>query len=127
MIYRISIVALVVTMTASCIQEVFPEGGSLTQSQVSASKTALKSMIKAVPASMTSSGTIGYYSTYGDHTDFGLPGIHLRTEHMLEDIVTMAENPYYNRFAIYAANTAQGSRYIYCAYFWKHIISGSVL
>ena len=119
MIYRIGVVALAVTMTASCIQEVFPEGGSLTQAQVSASKTALKSMIKAVPASMTTSGTIGYYSTYGDHTDFGLPGIHLRTEHMLEDIVTMAENPYYNRFAIYAANTAQGSRYIYCAYFWE--------
>ena len=117
-IYSICVAAIAV-MNVSCIREVFPEGGSLTQSQVSASKSAVKSMIKAVPASMTSSGTIGYYSSYGDHTDFGLPGVHLRLEHMLEDIVTMAENPYYNRFAIYDSNTGQGSRYIYCAYFWE--------
>ena len=35
-------------------------GGSQTQAQVSASKGAMKSMIKAIPASMTTSGTIGY-------------------------------------------------------------------
>ena len=116
-IYRICIAA-VVAMTVSCIQEVFPEGGSLTQAQVSASKTAMKSMIKAVPASMTSSGTIGYYSSYGDHTDFGIPGVHLRLEHMLEDIATMADNPYYNRFYAYDLNQAQGHQYTYCAYFW---------
>ena len=37
--------------SASCIQEVFPVGGSQTQDQVSASPTAMMSMIKAVPAS----------------------------------------------------------------------------
>ena len=104
--------------SASCIQEVFPVGGSQTQDQVSASPTAMMSMIKAVPASMTTSGTIGYAGSYGDHTDFGIPGIHLRLEHMLEDIATMADNPYYNRFYAYDLNQAQGPQYTYCAYFW---------
>ena len=93
-------------------------GGSQTQAQVSASKGAMKSMIKAIPASMTTSGTIGYAGSYGDHTDFGVPGIHLRFEHMLEDIATMAENPFYNRFYAYDMNEAQGYQYTYCAYFW---------
>ena len=93
-------------------------GGSQTQAQVSESKTAMMSMIKAVPASMTTSGALGYASSYGDHTDFGIPGIHLRFEHMLEDLATMAENPFYNRFYAYDMNEAQGYQYTYCAYFW---------
>lgn len=106
------------TMMTSCIQEVNPVGGSRTQAQISGSKTAMLSMIKAVPASMTTSGTGGYASSYGDHTDFGIPSIHLRLEHMLEDLVTMSENPFYNRFYAYSMNEAQGYQYTYCAYFW---------
>lgn len=117
-IYIICIALLSVTATTSCIKEVLPVGGSRTQAQVSGSKSAMLSMIKAVPASMTTSGTGGYASGYGDHTDFGIPGIHLRLEHMLEDIATMSENPYYNRFYAYAMNEAQGYQYTYCAYFW---------
>ncbi|MBQ8838004.1 MAG: RagB/SusD family nutrient uptake outer membrane protein [Bacteroidales bacterium] len=109
---------LAAAAAVSCIEEVMPVGGSQTQDQVSASKTAMKSMIKAVPASMTTSGTIGYAIDYGDHTDFGIPGIHLRLEHMLEDMATMAENPFYNRFYAYDMNEAQGYQYTYCAYFW---------
>lgn len=105
-------------ITVSCIKEVLPVGGSQTQAQVSASKSAMMSMIKAIPASMTTSGTIGYAGSYGDHTDFGIPGIHLRFEHMLEDMATMAENPFYNRFYAYDMNEAQGYQYTYCAYFW---------
>lgn len=117
-IYIMSIALLSMTVATSCIKEVLPVGGSKTQAQVSASKSAMLSMIKAVPASMTTSGTGGYASGYGDHTDFGIPGIHLRLEHMLEDIATMSENPYYNRFYAYAMNEAQGYQYTYCAYFW---------
>lgn len=117
-IYRSLLVLLAAVVSASCIKEVLPVGGSQTQAQVSASKTAMKSMIKAVPASMTTSGTIGYANSYGDHTDFGIPGIHLRFEHMLEDMATMAENPFYNRFYAYDMNEAQGYQYTYCAYFW---------
>ena len=109
---------LALTVASSCIKEVVPVGGSQTQAQVSESKTAMLSMIKAVPASMTTSGTIGYAGSYGDHTDFGIPGIHLRFEHMLEDMATMAENPFYNRFYAYDMNEAQGYQYTYCAYFW---------
>ena len=109
---------LALTVASSCIKEVLPVGGSQTQAQVSESKTAMLSMIKAVPASMTTSGTIGYAGSYGDHTDFGIPGIHLRFEHMLEDMATMAENPFYNRFYAYDMNEAQGYQYTYCAYFW---------
>ncbi len=115
---RYIFILLAAAMSAACIQELFPVGGSQTQSQVSASNTAMMSMIKAIPASMTTSGTVGYANSYGDHTDFGIPGIHLRLEHMLEDMATMAENPFYNRFYAYDMNEAQGYQYTYCAYFW---------
>ncbi len=111
-------ILLAAAASVSCIKEVLPVGGSQTQAQVSASPSAMKSMIKAIPASMTTSGTIGYANSYGDHTDFGIPGIHLRFEHMLEDMATMAENPFYNRFYAYDMNEAQGYAYTYCAYFW---------
>ena len=115
---RYIFILLSAAMSAACIQEIFPVGGTQTQSQVSASNTAMMSMIKAIPASMTTSGTVGYANSYGDHTDFGIPGIHLRLEHMLEDMATMAENPFYNRFYAYDMNEAQGYQYTYCAYFW---------
>lgn len=95
-------------------------GGSVTQAQVSASKSALKSMINSIPATLYVSGAAGYAASYGDHTDFGIPGVHLRLEHMLEDVATMSDNPYYNRFYAYDMNMAQGSEYTYCAYFWDY-------
>ncbi|MBR5103810.1 MAG: RagB/SusD family nutrient uptake outer membrane protein [Bacteroidales bacterium] len=115
---KVSAILAAAVFMASCIQETVPVGGSVTQDQVSASDFALMSMINAMPASMSTSGTGGYAGSYGDHTDFGIPGIHLRLEHMLEDIATMADNPYYNRFYAYDLNQAQGHQYTYCAYFW---------
>lgn len=117
-ILKVSAILAAAVFSASCIQETVPVGGSVTQEQVSASDFALMSMINAMPASMSTSGTGGYAGSYGDHTDFGIPGIHLRLEHMLEDIATMADNPYYNRFYAYSLNQAQGHQYTYCAYFW---------
>ncbi len=117
-ILKVSAILAAAVFSASCIQESVPVGGSVTQAQVSASDFALMSMINAMPASMSTSGTGGYAGSYGDHTDFGVPGIHLRLEHMLEDIATMADNPYYNRFYAYDLNQAQGHQYTYCAYFW---------
>ena len=90
-IFKFSALLAAVVLSASCIQESVPVGGSVTQAQVSASDFALMSMINAMPASMSASGTGGYAGSYGDHTDFGIPGIHLRTEHILEDIATMAD------------------------------------
>ena len=117
-ILKVSAILAAAFFSAACIQETVPVGGSVTQAQVSNSDFALLSMIKAMPASMSTSGTGGYAGSYGDHTDFGIPGIHLRMEHMLEDIATMADNPYYNRFYAYDLNQAQGHQYTYCAYFW---------
>ena len=117
-IIKMSAILAAAVLSAACIQESVPVGGSVTQAQVSDSDFALLSMIKAMTASMSTSGTGGYAGSYGDHTDFGIPGIHLRMEHMLEDIATMADNPYYNRFYAYSLNQAQGPQYTYCAYFW---------
>ena len=114
------ILAVTAAVSLSCIEETVPVGGSVTQAQVSASKSALKSMINSIPATLYVSGAAGYASSYGDHTDFGMPGIHLRLEHMLEDMATMSDNPYYNRFYAYDMNMAQGSEYTYCAYFWDY-------
>ena len=114
------ILALTTAVSISCIEETVPVGGSVTQAQVSASKSALKSMINSIPATLYVSGAAGYAGSYGDHTDFGMPGVHLRLEHMLEDVATMSDNPYYNRFYAYDMNMAQGSEYTYCAYFWDY-------
>lgn len=119
-LYKIVLAAAAVAASVSCIQETVPVGGSVTQAQVSESKFALKSMINSIPATLYVSGAAGYASSYGDHTDFGMPGVHLRLEHMLEDLATMADNPYYNRFYAYDMNMAQGSDYTYCAYFWDY-------
>lgn len=117
-IYSLILIISAVLLQTSCIKEVFPTGGTQTQAQVSGSREAMLSMIKAIPANMTTSGTVGYASAYGDHGDFGIPGIHLRFENMLEDLATMADNPYYNRFYAYAMNNAQGYQYTFCSYFW---------
>ncbi len=118
-IRRILIPVVAAMSLTACIYEVVPQGGSQTQEQVSASESALKAMIKAFNPAMFCSGAAGYASAYGDHTDFGYPGIALRLEHMLEDIATMADNPYYNRFYAYDMNQGQGSQYTYAAYFWE--------
>ena len=119
-LHNIILSVAAVAVSVSCIQETVPVGGSVTQAQVSASKSALMSMINSIPATLYASGAAGYAGSYGDHTDFGMPGVHLRLEHMLEDLATMADNPYYNRFYAYDMNMAMGADYTYCAYFWDY-------
>ena len=106
---------------SGCIRETLPQGSVQTQDQVSESESALQAMANAIPASMMTSNMLGWASSssYGDHTDFGIGAIHLKTEFMLEDMVTSGDNPYYNRFYPYVMNRSQGERYIYCAYFWQ--------
>lgn len=114
-------IAASVILISGCIKETFPQGSVQTQEQVSQSETALEAMANAIPASMMTSNVLGWAasSSYGDHTDFGIGAIHLKTEFMLEDMVTSGDNPYYNRFYPYVLNRSQGERYIYCAYFWQ--------
>ena len=74
-ILKVSAILTAAVLSASCIQETVPVGGSVTQEQVSASDFALMSMINSMSASMTTSGTGGYAGAYGDHTDFGVPAM----------------------------------------------------
>jgi hypothetical protein len=111
-------IAVGVILATGCVKETFPQGSTQTSAQVAQSASALQAMVNAIPSSMTTTDFLGYVSNYNDHTDFGFPGIAYRTENMLEDMVTSGENPYYNRALAYAQNQAQGSTYIYCAYFW---------
>ena len=116
----ISLMALMVALSG-CVSETIPQGSVQTQDQVAQSESALQAMANAIPASMMTSNLLGWASSdsYGDHTDFGIGGIHLRTDFMLEDMVTSGDNPYYNRFYSYVMNRNQGERYISCAYFWQ--------
>ena len=104
---------------SGCVKESLPQGSVQTQDQVSESESALQAISNAIPASMMTSDVLGWVGGYGDHTDFGIGAIHLKTEFMLEDMVTSGDNPYYNRFYPYVLNRSQGERYIYCAYFWQ--------
>ena len=104
-------------VAAGCIEETFPTGGTVTSDQVDASPNALQYLANGIPSAMMASGTAGYASSYGYHADFGLPGIHLMTEAMLEDFTISGELGYF-WFGAFFQNTAMGADYIYPAYFW---------
>ena len=114
-IIKAFVIASAAILFAGCIKETFPQGSTQTAAQVASSTDA---MINGMSYPMMASGFLGYLKNYDDHTDFGLPGVHFRTELMLEDLVTAGPNPYYNRGYAYALNQAQGETYIYCSYFW---------
>ena len=107
----------VAVFAAGCIKETFPKGGALTSGQVENSDTALEAMLNGIPSAMMASGTAGYASQYGYHADFGIAGIHLMTEAMLEDLTISGELGYW-WFGAFTQNLSQGADYIYCAYFW---------
>lgn len=117
-IINILSILAVASMATGCIKETVPQGSTLTAGQLSAKSSALATMVAGIPAAMMTSDYAGYLSNYNAHTDFGLPAVHLMTEYMLEDLATLGANPYYNRFYAQCLNQYQGSRYIYCAYFW---------
>lgn len=105
-------------LATGCIKEYVPEGSTQTAAQVAANDDALSAMVNGVSVSMMASGTAGYYSTYGWHTDFGIGAIQLMTEYMLDDMVTMGSNPYYNRFYQSVLGSGMDTRYAYPAYYW---------
>ena len=104
-------------IAAGCIEETFPTGSTVTSEQLESSPNALQYLVNGIPSAMMASGTAGYASTYGYHADFGLPGIHLMTESMLEDFTISGELGYF-WFGAFFQNTAMGADYIYPAYFW---------
>lgn len=106
---------LLPVLATGCITEAIPENGTLTSGQLE--EYSVEMLLNGLPADMMASETAGYYSAYGDQTDFGLPSIHLRTDYMLEDIVSLGI-PNYNQFNYYVADLSMGADYQYCAYFW---------
>ena len=107
----------VVLVAAGCIKETFPTGGSITTEQQMASPNALQYMVNGIPAAMMASGTAGYASSYGYHADFGIAGIHMMTEAMLEDFTVSGDLGYF-WFGAFFQNKSMGTDYIYSAYFW---------
>lgn len=105
-------------LATGCIEETFPEGSTTTQTQLSASDAGVASLVNAVPVSLVNAGTAAHYDRYGDQLDFGLASIHMRTDHMLEDIACMADNPGYDWAGSYARNSNMGAAYVPCSYFW---------
>ncbi len=110
--------AAIASAAAGCVKETFPEGATQTKEQVSKSTFALEGILRGLPTAMTASAWSGYYSSYGWHTDFGMAAIHLYTEFMLNDLATMGDEPFYNRFYQSAMNSGQDSRYAVTAYYW---------
>ena len=104
-------------IAAGCIDETFPTGGTITSEQLDASPNSLQYLVNGIPSAMMASGTAGYASQYGYHADFGIAGIHLMTESMLEDLTVSGELGYY-WFGAFFQNVAMGADYIYCSYFW---------
>ncbi len=110
--------AAFVSVAAGCVKETFPEGSTQTKKQVSESTFALEGILRGLPTAMTATAWSGYYSAYGWHTDFGMAAIHLYTEFMLNDLATMGDEPFYNRFYQSAMNSGQDARYAVTAYYW---------
>ena len=101
----------------SCIEETFPKGSTLTKDQLEQSEEALSFMLNGVPTALSRANAAGYYTTYSWQGDFGLPALHFALEMMLEDVTFTGEMGYF-WFPHWYQNNAQGSDYIYAAYFW---------
>ena len=104
-------------IAAGCVKETFPTGGTVTEGQLESSPNALQYMVNGIPSAMMASGTAGYASNYGYHADFGIAGIHLMTEAMLEDLTVSGDLGYF-WFGAFFQNVSMGADYIYCSYFW---------
>ena len=110
-------ILLAVVTAAGCVEETHPTGSTITSNQLEVSPNALQYMVNGIPSAMMASGTAGYASSYGYHADFGIAGIHLMTESMLEDLTVSGDLGYW-WFGAFTQNVSMGADYIYCAYFW---------
>ena len=85
-IYKLLLIVSVALLSAGCIKETFPKGSTVTQEQLEQSDEVLTYMLRGIPAAMGSTGSAGFFSTYGYHYDFGISSIHYALEAMLEDL-----------------------------------------
>lgn len=117
-IFKSLSVLSVALLSAGCIEETFPEGATQTKDQVSESDAGVQAMVNAIPGMLVTPNISQHYSKYGDQHDFGMSSIHIRTDHMLEDIAIMGDNPGYDWAVGYMMNSAWGGDYTKCGYFW---------
>lgn len=119
-IIKISSLILLAFMATGCLKDAYQEGSSITTDRLEEmdDATVLEAMIKGIPASMMSANAGGYANTYGYHADFGIPAIHLMTEHMLEDM-TLGGNLGYSWFNGFLTNLSMGPEYVTTGYLWQ--------
>lgn len=108
---RLILAALAVVMATSCIQEAYPDGGTIVD------QPSIAELLNGLPADMTAAGVSGFYGSTGFHVDFGIPSIHIMTDCMLEDLVICGESNYF-QYNSYAMNLDMGETGAYASYFW---------
>ena len=115
-IFKTLFISSALILSAGCVKETFPKGGTITKEQLEGSGNHLQYMLSGIPAAMMNPGTAGYASSF--HGDFGIPAIHFATETMLEDLTFLGELGY-SHFRYWHQNLGQGADYLYCTFFWK--------
>lgn len=117
-IETISAVACAVALAAGCIQEIEPQGGSVTLNQAAKAPGAYDNFVSAVTNSLTGSFTYGGTgNTYP--WDFGYPSFYLQRDVMGNDIVCESSgSEWYTTW--YACDTGLGPEYAVCQVPWTY-------
>ena len=99
---RFVLVAWAVLTVSSCIQEAYPDGGTIVE------EPSIEELLNGLPADLSAAGVSGFYGSTGFHVDFGIPSIHIMTDCMLEDLVVCGNSRYF-QYNSYAMNLDMGS------------------
>ncbi|MDR0834799.1 MAG: RagB/SusD family nutrient uptake outer membrane protein [Candidatus Symbiothrix sp.] len=99
---------------SSCLEETFPQGGTITAEQKAQVEAAILSTGVGMDAWMNN------YETEGGntgHTDFGYPALMIMRDLLGQDMVY---NPQYNQFGtFYGVGVALGPDYAFCQFPWR--------
>ena len=96
-------------MLTSCIQETYPDGGTIVE------EPSIEELLNGLPADLCAAGVSGFYASTGVHVDFGLPSLHIMTDSMVEDLVVCGESNYF-QYNSYAMNLDMGPTGAYASY-----------
>ncbi len=101
----------------SCINETFPEGGTITSDQAASSSTALESMVNAIPVAMVEVGAY-YDSSY--HFEFAYPSLMMIYDNMSFNAISVCGdgNSGYNWFVYFCNGGGLGPNYSRTEYIW---------
>lgn len=109
---KLVLAALAPMMLSGCIEETFPEGGTVTSDQVAQSSTALQAMVNSIPTAM-----ILYAQNYAQAWDFGYPAMAVSLAHMSGDVIIGGEDGY-NWFGYWDQNLSLSEEYVLGYQFW---------